>query len=414
MTSNLINEEKIKFVYNEKSYENLNATQKEGAIIFGQDGSLHVNQKEFIPKDAKFTDTIPTPEEIVALFLKGAQGNQGLEGFQGVNGNRGIQGNQGSVGEQGKQGNQGKQGTAGGTGTTGNRGFQGNQGGVGEQGKQGNQGKQGGAGGTGTVGHRGFQGNQGGTGEQGKQGNQGKQGDAGGTGSDGNRGFQGNQGSPGAAGAFGRQGRQGNVGWPGDIGNQGSRGATGSQGFPGAQGGTGTNGVWGYMGIQGNPGIPGAGGTATLNIKNNATNSTQYYLLCTEGIRGTTISRAANSDNPNQYAYYKQGELYASSDIRSKENIKEIDNEFVDKLFNETENGLIYEFDWIDGKKHSIGTIAQIVEKYIPEVVSVEEDGKYAVSYNGLLSKLVGAIFKKVKQQQNEINELKQELSKLL
>ena len=170
------------------------------------------------------------------------------------------------------------------------------------------------------------------------------------------------------------------------------------------------------MGIQGNPGEQGpsgAGGTATLDIKNNATDSQPYYLLCTLGTMGTTIYRSANSSNPNQYAYYKQGELYASSDIRSKENIKEIDNEFVDKLFNETENGLIYEFDWIDGKKHSIGTIAQIVEKYIPEVVSIGEDGKYAVSYNGLLSKLVGAIFKKVKQQQNEINELKQELSEL-
>ena len=107
--SNLTNNEDIKFVYNEKSYENLNAAQKEGAIIFGEDGSLHVNTKEFIPAGAKFTDTIPTPEEIVALFLKGAQGKQGLEGFQGVNGNRGIQGNQGSVGEQGKQGNQEKQ-----------------------------------------------------------------------------------------------------------------------------------------------------------------------------------------------------------------------------------------------------------------------------------------------------------------
>lgn len=383
MRSNLINDEKIKFVYNEKSYENLNAVQKEGAIIFGQDGSLHVNQKEFIPKNAKFTDTIPTPEEIVALFLKGAQGKQGIEGFQGVNGNRGIQGNQGGVGEQGKQGNQGKQGAAGGTGT---------------------------------VGNRGFQGNQGNTGAAGETGYQGQQGSVGNTGNQGNRGIKGQQGSKGVIGVQGNQGRQGNVGWPGTIGNQGSRGATGSQGFPGAQGGVGPNGVWGYMGVQGNPGIQGpsgAGGTATLDIKNEATNSNPYYLLCTYGIMGTTIYRSANSSNPNQYAYYKQGELYASSDIRSKENIKEIDNEFVDKLFNETENGLIYEFDWIDGKKHSIGTIAQIVEKYIPEVVSVGEDGKYAVSYNGLLSKLVGAIFKKVKQQQNEINELKQELSEL-
>ena len=68
----------------------------------------------------------------------------------------------------------------------------------------------------------------------------------------------------------------------------------------------------------------------------------------------------------------------------------------------------------IDGGKHSVGTIAQIAEKYIPEAVNIGEDGKYAVYYNGFLSKLVGAIFKKVKQQQNEINELKQELSKLL
>ena len=384
--SNLINEEKIKFVYNEKSYENLNAAQKEGAIIFGQDGSLHVNQKEFIPKDAKFTDTIPTPEEIVALFLKGAQGKQGLEGFQGVNGNRGIQGNQGSVGEQGKQGNQGKQGAAGGTGTVGNRGFQGNQGNTGAIGETGHFGKQGTAGTTGTTGNRGFQGNQGNRGVTGNQGYLGR---------------QGNQGDPGKRGATGNRG------------NQGSPGQHGYEGYPGAQGGIGPNGLWGYMGIQGNPGIPGAGGSATLSISNYASGAAAHYLLCTYGTNDTQIYRTVNNPSPNQYAYYKQGELYASSDIRSKENIKEIDNEFVDKLFNETENGLIYEFDWIDGKKHSVGTIAQIVEKYIPEVVSVEEDGKYAVSYNGLLSKLVGAIFKKVKQQQNEINELKQELSEL-
>ncbi len=350
MRSNLINDEKIKFVYNEKSYENLNNTQKEGAIIFGQDGSLHVNQQEFIPKDAKFTDTIPTPEDIVALFLKGAQGKQGIEGFQGVNGNRGIQGNQGTTGATGAQGNQGAQG---------DRGIRGNQG---------------------------------------------------------SRGIFGNQGKKGLLGYQGNKGKQGAAGNQGDRGHQGSRGPDGYEGYPGAQGGIGPNGLWGYMGIQGNPGIPGASGSAgsaTLTISNSATNSSRYFLLCTEEVRGTTLHRTVNSSSPNQYAYYKQGELYASSDIRSKENIKEIDNEFVDKLFNETENGLIYEFDWIDGKKHSIGTIAQIAEKYIPEVVSIGEDGKYAVSYNGLLSKLVGAIFKKVKQQQNEINELKQELSKL-
>ena len=381
--SNLKNNEDIQIVYNEKPFDDLNDTQKKGAIIFGKDGSLHVNQQEFIPKDAKFTDTIPTPEEIVALFLKGAQGKQGLEGFQGVNGNRGIQGSQGATGSSGYKGNQGKQGAAGGRGTKGNHGRQGNQGSRGAAGAQGQQGEQGGAGKNGNRGNRGFQGNQGTTGAAGAQG---KQGEQGGAGKNGNR---------------------------GNCGNQGSPGPRGYEGYPGAQGGIGPNGLWGYMGIQGNPGIAGSAGSATLDIKNEATNSNPYYLLCTYGIMGTTIYRSANSSNPNQYAYYKQGELYASSDIRSKENIKEIDNEFVDKLFNETENGLIYEFDWIDGKKHSIGTIAQIVEKYIPEVVSVGEDGKYAVSYNGLLSKLVGAIFKKVKQQQNEINELKQELSEL-
>ena len=93
---------------------------------------------------------------------------------------------------------------------------------------------------------------------------------------------------------------------------------------------------------------------------------------------------------------------FYSSDIRFKDNIISIDNplEKVKQI-----NGV--EFDWNDKQSnyegHDIGVIAQNIEEVIPEVVETRTDGYKAVKYEKLVALLIEAI----KQQQEEIEKLK-------
>jgi hypothetical protein len=97
---------------------------------------------------------------------------------------------------------------------------------------------------------------------------------------------------------------------------------------------------------------------------------------------------------------------YISSDKRLKDNIKNIANplEKLEKL-----NGV--EFDWNDKqdlyKGHDIGVIAQEVEEVLPEIVDTREDGHKAVKYDRMVALLIEA----VKEQQQQINELKEKLN---
>ena len=94
------------------------------------------------------------------------------------------------------------------------------------------------------------------------------------------------------------------------------------------------------------------------------------------------------------------GTVTASSDKRLKTNIKTIDNalEKVEKL-----RGV--EFDRKETGEHQIGVIAQEVEKIIPEVVYGDETK--SVAYGNLTALLIEAI----KEQQKQINELKEEIN---
>jgi len=97
---------------------------------------------------------------------------------------------------------------------------------------------------------------------------------------------------------------------------------------------------------------------------------------------------------------------YASSDKRLKDNIKNIKNP-LEKL--EKINGV--EFDWNDKqdsyKGHDIGVIAQEVEEVLPEIVDTREDGYKAVKYD----KMVALLIEVAKEQQQQINELKEKLN---
>jgi len=97
---------------------------------------------------------------------------------------------------------------------------------------------------------------------------------------------------------------------------------------------------------------------------------------------------------------------YISSDKRLKDNIKNIKNplEKLQKL-----NGV--EFDWNDKqdlyKGHDIGVIAQEVEEVLPEIVDTRENGHKAVKYD----RMVALLIEVAKEQQQQINELKEKLN---
>jgi hypothetical protein len=69
-------------------------------------------------------------------------------------------------------------------------------------------------------------------------------------------------------------------------------------------------------------------------------------------------------------------------------------------------------FNWKDKTKDStqqIGFIAQEVEKIFPQLVKTDKDGMKSVAYSNITAVLVEA----VKEQQQQIDELKREIDEL-
>lgn len=145
-----------------------------------------------------------------------------------------------------------------------------------------------------------------------------------------------------------------------------------------------------------------SGATARTSLGVGTGNSVQFqsFGVGTAASGTTGEIRATN----NITAYY-------SSDIKFKENIKDIDNALgkVDHIGGKT-------FDWTadyikehggeDGyfvQKHDIGVIAQDVQEVLPEAVREREDGSLAVDY----PKLVSLAFAAIKELKAEIDELK-------
>ena len=95
---------------------------------------------------------------------------------------------------------------------------------------------------------------------------------------------------------------------------------------------------------------------------------------------------------------------YYSSDITLKDNIRPIES----AIFKVQQIRGV-EFDWNEKstelqqeKGHDVGLIAQEVEKVLPEVVQIREDGIKAVAYEKVVPLLVEAI----KEQQTLIEDL--------
>ena len=92
----------------------------------------------------------------------------------------------------------------------------------------------------------------------------------------------------------------------------------------------------------------------------------------------------------------------STSDQKLKTNIQRVENA-VDKV--QQIDGV--SFNWIENDKPSMGVIADQVEKVLPELVS-NTDPK-TVNYNGL----IGLLIEVVKEQQTQINDLNERLSRL-
>jgi hypothetical protein len=97
---------------------------------------------------------------------------------------------------------------------------------------------------------------------------------------------------------------------------------------------------------------------------------------------------------------------FSTSDVRFKTNIFPISSS-LDKI--KQISGV--EFDWIPDIKHGyeghdVGVIAQELEKVLPEVVTIRDNGYLAVKYEKIVPLLIEAI----KEQQNQIDELRTKL----
>lgn len=95
------------------------------------------------------------------------------------------------------------------------------------------------------------------------------------------------------------------------------------------------------------------------------------------------------------------GSIYNTSDIRLKENIKEITQEQIDNLF--TINPIYYSYKNDDKKEKHFGVLAQDIEKVFPELVEDNYSGYKTVNY----LELVPIMLAKMKNMEKEIDQLK-------
>lgn len=142
--------------------------------------------------------------------------------------------------------------------------------------------------------------------------------------------------------------------------------------------------------------------TPTIPTNNNElTNGANYITSVSfDGLTGKTGGTGDYETTGDMTA----NNFTASSDINLKENIEVVSdaNEILNQL-----RGV--KFTWKKNNEKSVGVIAQEVENVLPELVSSREDKTKTVNYNGL----IGVLIEAAKEQQKQIEELKQEIKEL-
>jgi len=145
--------------------------------------------------------------------------------------------------------------------------------------------------------------------------------------------------------------------------------------------------------------------SAGISVTNETSSTNNFYPTFTESTSGS-LENISVSDS-KLFFQPSTGTLNATqlnslSDRRFKSNVRDID----DALNKTLElNGVTFTFT--ETQTDSIGLIAQDVQSVIPEAVEYnEKSDKYTVSYGNLVGLLVEAI----KEQQNQINDLRDQI----
>jgi hypothetical protein len=148
------------------------------------------------------------------------------------------------------------------------------------------------------------------------------------------------------------------------------------------------------------------GVSAGSTVANDTSTNETFYPVFTQTTSGTITSSKVSTTkltfNPST-GTLTATDINSTSDINLKENIRPIENP-LDKVLQI--NGV--EFDWKDNQQSSIGVIAQEIEEIFPELVKTAENK--SVNYNGL----VGVLIEAIKEQQKQINILKEGIKLLL
>jgi hypothetical protein len=156
--------------------------------------------------------------------------------------------------------------------------------------------------------------------------------------------------------------------------------------------------------------------TFRINATTGSSSGTQRMYLDEAGLRLTNCALGVNVSTSGTNGRIDAGNdvvAFSTSDKRLKENIKPL-NSALDKVLQI--NGV--SFDWkplteeekktIHGNEgHDVGVIAQEIEEVLPEVVTTRDSGYKAVKYEKIVPLLIEAI----KEQQQQINELKEKLN---
>ena len=188
----------------------------------------------------------------------------------------------------------------------------------------------------------------------------------------------------------------------------------GTSGFSGFSGGTGTNGATGTSGFSGAVGTSGfsgfsgaAGPSTAINATDDTTTTTLYPVMVgaagsnqTPKVRTTATALSFNASTGALSAT----DFNSLSDANKKTNVKIIDNalSIVNQLRGVT-------FNWIETDRLSLGLIAQEVESVLPCLVATSNSGEKSISYGNI----VGLLIEAVKEQQKEIQELKDKIENL-
>ena len=150
----------------------------------------------------------------------------------------------------------------------------------------------------------------------------------------------------------------------------------------------------------------GAASAATATVTDDtATNATYYPMLgqATSGNTAPKVSSTKLTFNPST-GLLTSTDYNSSSDERLKTNIKTVENA-LEKVI--ALRGV--SFNWKENGAKAIGLIAQEAEEVIPEIVSQDENGYLGIKYNNLIGVLIEAI----KDQQEQIDNLKNKIDKL-